>query len=72
MVMKSSMKTARPNPYAAEYVPDGGFVIAHSQDQFITSNVVAVPIPKSNSSSGGGGGGFSGGGGWGGGSSGKF
>lgn len=69
-VMKSQMNTAKPQPYAREYVKQGSFVLTNQQDLYLYSNTTRTAKPK-NTSSGGGGGSRSGSRG-GGGRSGKF
>lgn len=53
-VMKSQMNTAKPQPYAREYVKKGSFVLTNQQDLYLYSNTTKSAIPKSSSSGGGG------------------
>lgn len=64
---KEAMKTAKEKTEARDYVVRDSLKLSVSDDQFVTSNVVATPRVKVESSGGGGGGGGRFGGGFGGG-----
>lgn len=55
LIMRAGMNTAKPQPYAREYVKKGSFALTNQQDLFLYTNTVRKAIPKSSSSSGGGG-----------------
>ena len=56
LIMRSGMKTARPQRTATGYVNDGSFHLHNSFDFYLYSKVTRTPRPKSNSAGGGGGG----------------
>ncbi len=65
-VMKGKLKSVHFQDNARAYVREGSFVLDHSRDLYLYSNVTRVAKPKNNTSSGGsrsGGGGSRGGGG---------
>lgn len=53
LVMRSSMNTAKPQPFAREYVKKDSFVLTNQQDIYLYSNTTKTAIPKNNSSGGG-------------------
>ena len=67
---KASMKTAREQTEAQNYLVRDSFELKHSSDTFINTTMTVAPIPKHEDSDSGGGG--FGGGGWGGGGGGGF
>ena len=62
LIMRSGMKTAKPQSSASDYLRQGSFHLSIKQDWYLYSRVTKIPRPKNNSSSGGGGGRRSGGG----------
>ncbi len=52
--MKSQMNTAKPQPYAREYMKKGSFMLTNQQDLYLYSNTTRTARPKSSSSGGGG------------------
>ncbi|MDR2520161.1 MAG: TPM domain-containing protein [Eubacteriaceae bacterium] len=58
LILRGSMNTARPQPYAGSYIRSESFVLNSSQDIFLYSNVTKVRKQTDEDRSGGGGGGF--------------
>lgn len=48
-LMKSRMNTAKPQPYAREYVKKGSFVLTNQQDLYLYSNTTKTAKPKESS-----------------------
>lgn len=53
-IEKGKLKTVKSQPYAKEYVSEGGFKVDKKTDTFMYKHTKAVPIPKETSSSSGG------------------
>ena len=48
LIMRSQLKSVRPNDAAAPYVVSGSFRLRHSRDIFLYRNVHRTPRPKNN------------------------
>ena len=48
LIMRSQLKSVRPNNAAAAYVVSGSFQLRHSRDIFLYRNVHRTPRPKNN------------------------
>ena len=55
LVMRSSMKTARPQRSAVSYIKEGTYRLTQHGDFYLYSTTSRTPKPKNNSSGGGGG-----------------
>lgn len=48
LIMRSQLKSVRPNNAAADYVVRGSFQLRHSRDIFLYRHVHRTPKPKKN------------------------
>ena len=48
LAMKSALKTARWDSYAANYIDDGSFEITASEDRYIRTSVITERIRNDN------------------------
>ena len=61
---RNSMKTAREQSEASQYLDPASLQVTRSEDEFVNTTLIATPKPKDNDSGGGGGWGGGGGGGF--------